>query len=223
MKKLILFDVCWTLVNTNSTYSYINFLIKNWIKSYYKPLFFEKYIWLLYHFLSKIFKKDIKRDLAVHYMAWLRVSQLQELNNKYYNEFYRYTLKENIFNKLKSLQNRWDIYLLSASINPPIDLLKDNIDVSWFSSTLEEKNWIYTWKLTLDLLWKKENIFFSKKLNIDNYDEIEFFTDNQEDISIINYLNQHNKNFKINIILKNNKNYWDNYFKNKKIKYEFIY
>lgn len=28
MKKLILFDVCGTLVETNSTYSYINFLDK---------------------------------------------------------------------------------------------------------------------------------------------------------------------------------------------------
>jgi phosphoserine phosphatase len=112
--------------------------------------------------------------------------------------------------------------LLSASINPPIDYLKERYNLKWFSSLLEEKDWEYTGNLIMWLWGEKEKVFKEKLLNIEKYAEIEFYTDNKDDISLMNYFLAQNKKLKIYVIPYNNKKYWKDYFSKSKIKYEFV-
>jgi len=222
MKKLYLFDVCWTIVNLNSTYEYINFLIDKWIKKYYKIFFFKRYIWIVYYILEKIFRKDFKRNLAVRFLKWLKEDNLIKINKEFY-KYYKKYINLNIIETLLDKNKYNDTYLLSASINPPIDFLKKDLNINGFSSVLWINNWKYNWKLDFDLLGKKENIFKEKLIEINLYDEIHFFTDNTEDISIINYFIKNNKKIYAHIVIYNNKYYWKKYFKNNNIKHEFIY
>jgi hypothetical protein len=60
-------------------------------------------------------------------------------------------------------------------------------------------------------------------LNLEKYNEIEFYTDNKDDISLIDYFLIQNKKLKVYIVPYNNIDYWKNYFSNIKIEYEFIH
>ena len=114
------------------------------------------------------------------------------------------------------------IILLSSSINPPIDFLKEKFWIEWFSSKLEEKDWKYTWKVLTPLWWKKETVFEKIMFDLKEYRKIDFYTDNHDDYNLIKYLNQQNNNLKIYIKSYWNKKYWIRFFSNNRINYEFV-
>jgi hypothetical protein len=105
--------------------------------------------------------------------------------------------------KIIEYKEEWNnVILVSASINPPIDMLWNYLRIDYFSSTLEEKNWIYTWKVKNDLLWNKESLLKSNKLNVQEYKHVTFYTDNLSDIWFIKSIQNISENSKFYIILK---------------------
>ena len=205
-KHLIILDVCNTLVNTNSTFSYIYFLLDKWIKSRYKILFHNRILCYFYNLIYKFLHFDIRIFLTKKYFKWLNVNKIKSISKDYFNWYesriYPHMLK--IINKsLKSSK----IIMLSASINPPIDFLKEKFWIEGFSSILQEKNWKYTWKVLQPLWWNKEKIFMENNLNLENYNKIDFYTDNHDDINLIKYLYKKNRNLKIWIMSYWNKKY----------------
>jgi phosphoserine phosphatase len=223
MSKLIIFDVCGTLTSLNSTHDFIKFLIKSWIKYKYKILLENRYIWYCCYIALKYIKIDLKRLLYISFFKWLNYSTIHELSIKYFNLFYKHTLYSDFIKVITDKQNSEDIILLSASINPPVEELSKFLNIKCYSSILDIKEWIYTWKLSLDLLWKKESIFKDFIKLKKNYTLIELYTDNEEDISLIDFLRSKEINLKIKIVVNNNKHYWDSYFSNKDLNYEYIY
>jgi len=219
--KLIIFDVCNTIVNTNSTFSYVNFLIKKWIKPEYKILFHNRFLWYFYAILYLLFKFDSKIFLVKKYFKWLKVNEIKFLSKEYFKR-YESKIFPNILKIINKEKSTSKIILLSSSINPPIDFLKQKFWIEWFSSRLEEKNWKYTWKVSQPLWWKKEIIFEKKLFNLNKYQQINFYTDNHDDTNLIKYLYRQNKNLKIYIRLYWNKKYWDKFFTINKINYEFM-
>lgn len=219
--QLIIFDVCNTLVDTNSTFSYVDYLIWKWIKPKYKFLFHNKYIWYLHTLLYILFHFDSKIYLVKKYFKGLNVDKIESYSKEFY-KWYENKIFPNMFDLIKSEKNRSKVILLSASINQPIDFLKSKFWIEWFSSVLEEKNGIYTWNVEEPLRWNKESIFEKWYLKLSNYSWITFYTDNLDDIWLIRYLNNHNKNVNICIVPYRNKKYWNNYFINNKYKYEFV-
>ncbi len=223
MKKLTIFDVCGTLVSINSTDLYVEYLLDQWIKRPYKSLFIKP-VQYIYHFIYIIFKIDIKRNLALHYLKWLDPNVLKQFDKKFINKYQQYIKKE-IEYKLISAKKRGDVILLSASINPPINLLANKYKINAFSSLLEQHNNVYTWDLLLDLLGKKEIIFEKWMIDLEQYTTIELYTDNKDDINLINFLYDTRKKVSVKIIPYNNLNYWQeslSIFNSSNFNYEFM-
>lgn len=221
MKKLIICDVCNTLVNTNSTFSYVDFLLNKWIKPYYSLIFHNKLLQYFYRFNYLVFNFDLKVFLIQQYFKWLSVEKIKSLSLEYFKRY-----ENKIFPHMLELINREKtsskIIFLSSSINPPIDFLQDKFWISSFSSKLEEKDWKYTWKILKPLWWKKEIIFDEWMIDLKEYGKIDFYTDNINDSWLIKYLNIHHKQFKVYIVPYDNKKYWNKYFSNNNINYEFV-
>ncbi len=217
-KTLVIFDVCWTLYNWNSTIDYIRFLIKKWYKRYYYPFFLKKYIWIFYVFINKILRKDFSRIIIWNFFKWLKKEEVKKFDKEFSEIYFKNLINISEIEKYKNEK----IILLSASINQPIEILANKFKFDYFCSKLEVKNWIYTWKYIFDLLWKKEIIFEQKFFNILWFDKIIFYTDNMEDISLINYFLKKNKSLELYIVKLKNEDYWNQKLKNKKLKYEFI-
>ncbi len=219
--KLIIFDVCNTIVDTNSTFSYVDFLISKWIKPRYKTLFHNRFLWYFYTLVYLIFRYDIKIFLTKRYFKWLDVKKIKLISEKYFKR-YESKIFPNILEIINHEKKSSKIILLSSSINPPIDFLKDKFWIEWFSSILEEKDWKYTWEVLQPLWWKKEIIFKNKLFELKKYNQIDFYTDNHDDINLIKYLSKKNRNLKIFIMSYRDKKYWNNYFTSNKISYEFM-
>ena len=225
MKHLVLTDVCDTLIDLNSTYDYIKFLYKHnyWNKFLWK-LVNNRYFWFLFYVVFRLTWLDLQRKLTFLFFKNLKIDDLKRIN-QLFRKFY-ISKRTKILDKIIENKDKWDkIVLVSASINPPIDMLWKYLWVEYFSSKLEEKKWIYTWKVEKDLLWNKESLLVLKKLDISKYDNVSFYTDNLSDIWFITFIQKLSKNSKFYLIIKSEKikNKWLKLLYSSSIKnYEFI-
>jgi phosphoserine phosphatase len=195
--------------------------MKKGIKPWYRPFFIDRFVRIIYAVLHKLFKKDFKLELTKRYFKGLKKEKLKKLNEDYLKRYIN-KLRRPVFTKLLEEKEKSDVLLLSASINPPIDGLKEKYQLSGFSSLLEEKNGVYTGRTTLALRGAKEQIFEKQLFDLAPYEEIEFYTDNRDDIGLMEYLQSKGKKLKIYIIPYHNRNYRTTYFTSHPINYEFM-
>lgn len=220
MKRLIIFDVCNTFVKTNSTYSYIKFLINAWIKPFYRYILFLKWVSFLYSIVKTLTWLDYEIKFIWFYFKWIEKEKLSEVNNKFF-KWYEWQISKKFERIVKN--SRWSkVIFLSAAINPPIDFLKKKFWIDGFSSVLEEKSWIFTWKFVRNLWWQKESIFINNEIPLKTYEHIELYTDNIDDCNLILYLNKETKYLKVNIIPYKNIKYRRKFLNSFNINYEFI-
>ena len=218
--NLVIFDVCNTFVNTNSTFSYVDFLIKKWIKPYYNIIFHSKIFGLFFTFFNICFRKDLKIIFVKKYFKWLKEYDLKNISSNFFLWYY-WKINHNMKNILKNRIKDSKCIFLSASINQPIDFLKNKFWLEWFSSVLETRNGIYTWKTNISLRWNKEYVFQSWLFNLWDFDNTIYYTDNIDDVWVIKYLNDNSKIFTVNIIPYSNKIFWENFFSTNEIRHEF--
>jgi len=222
MKNLIIIDICHTLVKTNTTYSYMKYLMKNWVKPCFNYLFFNKFTTLIIIIFKSLFNIDIEEKIIALYFKWINLEKLEKINNNYFNR-YEKQISLKIFKIIEDNRINNKIILLSAAVNPPIDFLKKKLNLEWYSSKLVEKKWIYNWKFQISLRWKKELIFQKWIFKINWYESIRLYTDNKDDINLMLYLKNQCTNFKSMIIPYKNKDYWEKILPKNDINYEFIY
>lgn len=222
MKELIIIDVCNTLVKTNTTYSYLKYLMNNWIKPYFKYIFFSKLTTIACILIKYVLNFDIEEKLIGIYFKWVESKKLKKINHKFFN-WYEKQISLEIRKVIDNNKKENKIILLSAAINPPIDFLKKKLNIEWFSSKLEERQWIYNWNFEISLWWKKELIFQKWIFIINWYKSITLYTDNKDDINLMLYLKKQCSNFKSIIIPYQNKDYWENILSKNNINYEFFY
>ncbi len=223
---LVFSDVCDTLVDINSTNSYIKFL--------YNHKYWNKVLWYLLNnrlfslfsvAILRFFGYDLQRKLTPLFFKRINKSDLCDIN-KIFRNFYIWR-KTKVLDMIMCHKKKWDkVVLISASINPPIDMIGNYLWVDYFSTVLEEdKKWMYTWKFVEDLLWNKESLLENNMLNIKRFDDVAFYTDNLSDINFIKKIQTLSKNAKFYLIVKSDK------IKNKRlnllhsnniVNYEFI-
>jgi len=158
-------------------------------------------------------------------MIWNYFKGIDKSKTRKFDKEFKEKYIENIINIDKinmHKKDKDDIMLLSASIPQPIEILSKYFNIINYSSELEVRKWHYTWRFKNDLLWKKEFIFLENKFDLKKYNKIIFYTDNREDISLINYLLEKKKKINLYIIPYKNKEYRLNFLEDKNIKYEFI-
>lgn len=225
--KLVIFDVCWTLIEENSTNFFLTHLYKkkfyNFFWYLYRKCFFI--LWPIFGIIYRIFKYDMSRLFLALSFWWAKRQDIEKLINSFEDIYL--SKRKNIHYLKKELDNKNNkVILLSASIWEPIEILTKHYKIQSFTSQLSIKNNRYIWSMDRDLLWKKESIFKSDKIDLSDFYAVDIYTDNLEDVSIINYLKTKEKLDKVSIVINNkeNQSYWEKYFISNWIKnYEFIY
>ncbi len=224
--KLVIFDVCHTLVDIDSTKFYIEFLKSLWYKRFKRLNIINNKIFILFSaIINKIFKYNIHRKTTLMFFWWINKKNIEKSKNIFLKSYINKIT--NLLEDLIKYRDIWDkVILLSASINPPIQILWEYLWIETYSSILNLKNWIYTWKVKYDLLGNKQEILEKKDINIKNFSETIFYTDNLEDIWLIQYIKNHVKKYKIYIKINDKKNHKKRQkilLNNNILNYEFIY
>lgn len=176
--KEVIFDVCWTMYKSNTTFDYIRFVYqakKN--KSFRLIILNFKITKLLILFLGKIVGRDIYRELFVGLLRGFSRKDLNILSEKFYLEFLEekkigYTF--DLFNKIDPKE----IILCSASLDVVVAQIANELKVDFFASELEFKKEVCTGRIIKDLLGKKDSILENKKIEL-------VITDNLSDLNLV--------------------------------------
>jgi len=188
--NLFLFDICDTLYKTNTTFGYVNFVVKQ-TNSYIKHLL----LWLISSRLSPLFYLsafvyiqwhiDLPKLLAIRYLKGFSKNKLYELGVIYYEQELKnlqISKTHNMLNKLK--KEGAEIILVSSSLDPVVKCIAACLKVKYFSSQLEYKNNICTGKIKKDLTGKKQDVLFELK-KVNAYESVGVISDNYSDLDLL--------------------------------------
>lgn len=221
--KIVIFDVCGTLYDGNSTLDFCTFLCRKWFRPWW-IFFFHKSLDFIYLLLRKLTNFDFQRKIIALFFRWFNVANISHFYEDFWNEYKKKLI--NVSYLSKYLKNEsCHVFLVSASIEPPIYIFWDKFKLPHYSSKLEIINGVFTGRFSLDLLGNKDCIInkILKKFPLEN---IILFTDNKSDIWLINLLINRKFFFHLYIIPYHNKDFWDEsliVFKgNPHFTYEFI-
>ena len=197
MVKLIIFDVCWTMYKSNTTFDFIKYVYKVECINSFKLIFLNslivKFSILL---LGKLVGRDIYRELFVKLLKGFSKERLQKTSEKFYNEFLLDKKIDYTFNLINSMPLN-SIILCSASLDIVVEHIAKMLNANFFASELEFKNGICTGRINNDLLGEKNKIFEHENIDL-------VVTDNLSDLELV-------KKSSKSIILSNPKNigFWE--------------
>lgn len=160
MEKVI-FDVCGTLYNSNTTFDFIEFVVQdNFKKKILLRTIKFRPIKVAILLLGRLFHVDIYKNL---YIKQLKNFTYKELLSKSNSFFYNVLATKEIpfsFDLLKKFQNekKYDVRLYSASLDIIINTIGHKLNLQTKSSELEFRSGICTGKLKLDLFGKKHEL-----------------------------------------------------------------
>lgn len=204
--KPIIFDVCWTLYRSNTTFDFIIYVyMEKRIKNFRFLILTSKVGKIFFLLLGKLIGRDIYRSMFVGLLKGFTRSDLNDLVENFYYNFLEkkkidYTFE--IFNKIDTQE----IVLCSASLDVVVSYIADYLNVDFFSSELEFKNDICTGKISKDLLGRKDILLEDENLEL-------VVTDNLSDLPLV-------KKSSKSIILSTPKNV--NFWKRKGFSVDYI-
>lgn len=178
MNRNIVFDICGTLFEANTTNDFIYFISRKNI--FNKLIFTSRSVFIFNIFLKKIFKVNLLRKYYLYGLKGYTYEELLILAEKFYEDFltnHKIKYTHDLLYKVKESGAR--VFLASATISPVCEVIAKKLGVDDFvSSNLEFENGVSTGKLVLNLAGKK-----LKKLNLESIELV--ITDNVSDISLI--------------------------------------
>ena len=185
MKKIAIFDVCDTLYNVNTTFSFLDdYFLEN-----RKYLFFRKVsklfpVKVANYFIYKFFKKDLIRIYGTTFLKNCSYKEIQEHSHKFVNENLTFEIKDAISLMIKEYKIQgYKIVLMSGSYEFIIKEVSYYFDADYFyASKLEIKNGCYTGKYEKDILLSKYELLQSEFTVID---ELIVVSDNKTDLVLM--------------------------------------
>ena len=190
MKKIAIFDVCGTLYNVNTTFSFLDFYFKK-NKNY---LVFRKIVKLLpikaiNYLFYKFFGKDLIRIIGTFFLKNQKLSDITKSSDVFVRNILSKEVKEKIFTKLKYYkQNGYYIVLMSGSYDFIIKEVANYLDVNdFFASKLKTKNKIFSGKFDKDILMSKHDLF---KKNYKDFKKLIVVSNNKSDLNLMNLADQ---------------------------------
>jgi len=196
--NIVLVDICGTLYNSNTTFDFLDFYVKN--KSY---LFFRKcsrlFVWKVLNKFSLVtFKFDLTRAIAIKYLRNKTKEDLSSAADLFYEKVLinlKYTEVTSLLDKLKSDGMR--LVLVSATIDFIAKKVSQEMGISEIYSTeLVYQNDVCMGKIQCDLLANKlkylklENILPPYNLTItDNFSDIDLLKNSSNQIIISKNIN----------------------------------
>lgn len=173
-----IFDVCWTMYKSNTTFDFIKFVYKvEKIKSSRLMLLNSIVGKLAILLLGRLLGRDIYRELFVGLLKNFTRSDLERLSSKFYQDFLIGKKIDYTFELFSEIDTR-EIILCSASLDIVVSHIAKELKVVFFASELEFKKEICTGKITKDLLGVKNGIFENKEIKL-------VVTDNLSDLELV--------------------------------------
>jgi phosphoserine phosphatase len=210
--SIVFFDLCETLYDVNTTFSFLDFFFDNNKKyKFFRFISKLKVSKLLNYILIEFFHFDIIRTFAIRFLKNISVSELKYELPKYLDLIKEKKIEVSNNLLLEAINSKSEIYLISASLDFIVDFFeKLNGFTGSVSTTLEVIDDRFTGLIKRDLLGNKDiEIKRILKKNKKSY----FITDNLSDANCINIVD-----YFVVISKKKNLSFWKN--KNVSIIYE---
>lgn len=198
MSKIIIFDVCWTLYSSNTTFDYIRYVLRQKSKLRYlcSKILDLNLVKLPLVLLGRIISKDIYRAIYIYLLKGFDKDTLYKLSYDFYDIFLEKHRIDHSHLLLERFQKE-DIILCSASLNVIIDVVKERLNLSaCFSSELAFKGNKCLGFLKQDLFLTKKNLFPDKPYWV--------ITDNKTDLDLV----KHAENYSV-ISNRKNLGFWN--------------
>jgi len=184
-KQLIVFDVCDTLYQSNTTFDFIRFVLKEKKLSFKARLFrifTFKYspFFILFYLLQKITKQDICKQQCLALLKGFEQKELLELAKKFKQEDLeqkKITATHKMLQEFK--QKKLPIVLLSASIDPVIQVIAEDLGLPFLSSQISYSNQSFDGKLRFEMTGQKQTKL--EEFGFDSTTELTVVTDNFSD------------------------------------------
>lgn len=185
MKKIAVFDVCWTLYRSNTTIDFVLFYLKK--KRFSRYLFFRIITFrLISIFLSLIGIKNI-RDRMIYQLKGENKSYLTHLTERFFNEYLINKINEPVFLYFNKYRHEgYSLLLASASLDIIVTQISQNENIDFVSSVLGFDDDVCTGKLEFDATGVKYKLL----KNATKYCFFDtMFSDNLEDKKMKIYFN----------------------------------
>lgn len=193
----ILVDICWTLFYSNTTFDFLDFIIKD--KSYFRlRKFFSSYCGKAINLLIyKVLHYDCQRTLALKYLKGYHRSEILACAERFYNEY----LIPRRIDEVWNLLDKKEIILISGTIDIIAQTIASHLGAKmYYASQLDFKDNICTGKYC-DFLLTKSNV-------LQHYKHFDIITDNLTDIGLIQ------QSQLATVVIYNNQERWDTLLKN---------
>ena len=187
MKNIVVFDICGTLYQSNTTYDFLLYYFKS-IKSK-KLKSFRRNFSIPFKVIFKLMillKVDYYiRQRLIKYIKGEPVDLVEKVATKFVREilvnrkiaFTQNLIKENI------IDTEIEVILISASIEPVVKAIANELGVeNYFSTLLDTENDVFTGRIKKEMQGNKLPMFEKIKNNDTAY--LTFHTDNKEDLPL---------------------------------------
>lgn len=186
--KLAIFDICNTLYRSNTTYDFLLFYFKrNNRKKYTKfKRNFSIPAKVLWKALGVFGRNKTVRSYLINFIKDEPVEQVAREADCFVSEVLEHRKIKYTHDALKKLKKTdCTIFLMSASIEPVVQAIAENLEIKTFmASTLVKSNGTYLGKLRNDLEGKKDKVLTSL-IDLKRFEKIEVFSDNIEDLQLL--------------------------------------
>lgn len=211
--NVILIDICGTLFQSNTTFDFLDFFVKNQSYKYFRKIM-QTRIWHYFNsIIYRITNIDLSRKIALNYLKGINKKELLQKADEFYSQYLEQRKIKEVWQLIDTLKNDTSTpILVSGTIDPIAQIVSEKINIPIFiSSQLAYKNNICQGKLKIDALHSKSKLLFEQNIN-SPYQHI--ITDNPGDITLIKQCNS------ATIVIYNNLIRWKHLIKKQKnIKY----
>ena len=165
-KEIVVFDVCNTLYDSNTTFDFIRYVTEKrggkgkaalqLISGRRSPFFVAAVV------AGKLFKKDYVRELAVRLLKGIHKKEMQQLANSFYDEQLAHRGMQDVLALLKENREN-DVWLFSNSLDPVIEAIASRLGVSYEATQLEyDGAGRFTGRISRDMSGRKKEVFLQR-------------------------------------------------------------
>jgi len=169
---MIVFDLCGTLFNSNTTFDFVRFHFKK--RAFF---IFSVPVRVISKITNKLFGFDLVRTLAIRSIKGLSEAELSEMVEEFYVGYLAGKKNEEVMELFQKFSR--DVVIVSASIQPIVKYVSFVLGAkSFIGSELHKVGQCYSGRLSNDLLGNKAS--FLRGMNIEMV-----VTDNFSDIDVV--------------------------------------
>ncbi|OUU50710.1 MAG: hypothetical protein CBC25_07675 [Pelagibacteraceae bacterium TMED65] len=186
MKKIAIFDVCDTLYNVNTTFSFLDYFFhKNNKYAFFRKISRLFLIKVANYLVLKLLGKDLIRICGTFFLKNHEKDEIKKFSKIFVSEILDKQIKKDIATKLKYFKEQdYYIVLMSGSYDFIIKEVANYFNVStFFASKLEIVDKFYIGKFKNDILMDKYNLF---NKNFQSYEKLIVVSNNKSDLKLMN-------------------------------------